>query len=123
MIPERWKQIDDLLQATIELPEGERIAFLRHACGHDYTLQEEVESLINARENAGRLPRMPSDERCKSLTSQTRRLPRKSSQQALGRAGNFSLPDRGKDRQRRHGCRLQSRRYATASFCGAEVLA
>jgi Tol biopolymer transport system component len=60
MIPERWKQIDDLLQATIELPEGERIAFLRHACGDDYVLQEEVESLINARENAGSFLESPA---------------------------------------------------------------
>ena len=60
MNPERWKQIDDLLQATFELPEPERISFLRHACGDDHALQEEVESLINARRNAGSFLESPA---------------------------------------------------------------
>lgn len=58
--PERWKQIDDLIQATLELPEPERISFLRNACGDDDALKQEVESLINARRNAGSFLESPA---------------------------------------------------------------
>src|SRR5277367_4893930 len=60
MNPERWKQIDDLLQATIELPEEERTAFLRHACGEDHELKREVQSLLAARGNAGSFLETPA---------------------------------------------------------------
>jgi serine/threonine protein kinase/Tol biopolymer transport system component len=53
MNPERWKQIDDLFQATFELPEQERTAFLSHACGEDCALQQEVQSLMAACKEAG----------------------------------------------------------------------
>src|SRR5208283_2967084 len=43
------KQIDDLLQATLDLPEQERTGFLRRACGEDHALEEEVQSLMVAR--------------------------------------------------------------------------
>ena len=33
MDPERWKQVDSLLQAVLEQPPEERDAFLRDACG------------------------------------------------------------------------------------------
>jgi eukaryotic-like serine/threonine-protein kinase len=60
MNPERWKQIDDLLQATIELPEEERTVFVRHACGEDYQLEREVRSLLAAREDAGSFLETPA---------------------------------------------------------------
>ncbi len=60
MDPERWKQIDDLLQATIELPEPERAAFLRHACGEDRELESEVQSLLAARQDAGSFLETPA---------------------------------------------------------------
>jgi serine/threonine protein kinase/Tol biopolymer transport system component len=60
MNPERWKQIDDLLQATIELPEQERSAFLRYACGEDHELEGEVRSLMDAHEDAGSFLETPA---------------------------------------------------------------
>ena len=33
MDPERWQQVDRLLQAVLERPPDERDAFLRQACG------------------------------------------------------------------------------------------
>ena len=51
MNPERWKQIDDLLHATIKLPEQERTAFLRKVCGEDPELVREVQSLMSARKD------------------------------------------------------------------------
>ena len=46
MDPERWEQIDDLVDAALELPEQDRAAFLKVACGDDIALREEVESLV-----------------------------------------------------------------------------
>ena len=59
MNPERWKQIGDLLEATLELPEEQRTTFLRQACGDDQLLQEEVASLMSARRNAGAFSKSP----------------------------------------------------------------
>ncbi|HKQ77941.1 MAG TPA: protein kinase [Blastocatellia bacterium] len=46
MTPERWKQIDHLLQEALERELAERAAFLEQACGGDDELRREVESLI-----------------------------------------------------------------------------
>src|SRR5215470_10472053 len=46
MTPERWKQVDQLLQEALELEPAERAAFLDRACGDDHELRREVESLI-----------------------------------------------------------------------------
>src|SRR5215470_15758570 len=46
MDPERWKQVDDLLQSALQLPSGERSAFLRSACVGDEELEREVKSLL-----------------------------------------------------------------------------
>jgi serine/threonine protein kinase len=62
MNSERWKQIDDLLQAAFDLPEKDRGAFLRQACSGDHSLEEEVQSLINARERAGSFLEAPAIE-------------------------------------------------------------
>src|SRR5262245_37015915 len=46
MTPERWKQIDQLLQDALEREPAERDAFLAEACGDDGELRREVESLL-----------------------------------------------------------------------------
>jgi serine/threonine-protein kinase len=46
MTPERWKQIDQLLQEALERGPAERSAFLDRACGDDGELRHEVESLL-----------------------------------------------------------------------------
>src|SRR5215831_18885446 len=46
MKPERWKQVDELLEAALERPEPERAAFLDQACAGDEELRLEVESLL-----------------------------------------------------------------------------
>jgi serine/threonine-protein kinase len=55
MKPERWQQIDDLLQSALARAPGERSAFLAQACGRDEPLRHEVESLIASHEHAGSL--------------------------------------------------------------------
>ena len=46
MEPQRWKEIDHILEAALELDSAERPAFLAQACGEDQWLRTEVESLL-----------------------------------------------------------------------------
>src|SRR5215813_11508638 len=50
MKPERWRQIDQLLEAALERPPAERAAFLAVACAGDETLRREMESLLRSDE-------------------------------------------------------------------------
>ena len=52
MKPERWQQVDQLLEAALERPVAQRPAFLAEACAGDVTLRREVESLLRADERA-----------------------------------------------------------------------
>lgn len=46
MTPERWRQLDQILQAALERPTQERAAFLTEVCGEDEALRAEMESLL-----------------------------------------------------------------------------
>jgi len=50
MNPERWRQIDQLLEAALERRPEERAAFLAVACADDESLRLEVESLLRSDE-------------------------------------------------------------------------
>jgi eukaryotic-like serine/threonine-protein kinase len=52
MNPERWRQIDQLLEAVLEREPDERAAFLAVACAGDESLRLEVESLLRSDEAA-----------------------------------------------------------------------
>src|SRR5262245_12697529 len=52
MKPERWRQIDQLLEAALERKSEERAAFLDVACAGDESLRLEVESLLRSDEAA-----------------------------------------------------------------------
>jgi hypothetical protein len=52
MDTDRWHHIDQLLQSSLDRPAGERDAYLRHACGGDQRLEEEVRSLLAAHDGA-----------------------------------------------------------------------
>src|SRR5262245_38536830 len=52
MNPERWLQIDQLLEAALERQPEERAAFLAIACAGDESLLREVESLLRSDEAA-----------------------------------------------------------------------
>ncbi len=47
MTPERWQQIDRLLNEVLERPPSDRLAFLAEAANGDADLRREVESLLN----------------------------------------------------------------------------
>ncbi len=52
MTPERWKQVDRLLQEALVRDSAERAAFLAEACGADDELRHEVESLLGFHDRA-----------------------------------------------------------------------
>ena len=52
MDPERWNQVDKLLQSALERPAAERDVFLRRACVGDEQLEHEVRSLLAAHDGA-----------------------------------------------------------------------
>ncbi len=59
MKPERWKQIDHLLQSALARVPQERSAFLATACGDDELLRNEVESLIASHDDANNFLNTP----------------------------------------------------------------
>ncbi len=52
MTPDRWRQIEHLLQAALKLDPAERAALLARECVDDPSLLKEVESLLAAEKNA-----------------------------------------------------------------------
>ena len=53
MDAERWKRVDELLQAALQVPAGQQEEFLRQQCGGDPELLEEVRSLLTSDRKAG----------------------------------------------------------------------
>lgn len=53
MTPERWQQVGRLYQEALGLDPDERTGFLARACGNDFDLRQEVESLLAAKSEAG----------------------------------------------------------------------
>src|SRR6185369_15018135 len=50
--PERWRRIDELFHATVDLPANERRDFLERACAGDILLRAEIERLIDGSDRA-----------------------------------------------------------------------
>ncbi|MGH9755217.1 MAG: protein kinase domain-containing protein [Blastocatellia bacterium] len=46
MTPERWRQVEEIFQAAVEIDGAERDTFLTEACGDDADLQSEIVSLL-----------------------------------------------------------------------------
>ena len=49
---DRWNHVDQLLQSALDIPAAERDVYLRHACGGDQQLEDEVRSLLAAHDRA-----------------------------------------------------------------------
>ncbi len=67
MKPERWQQIDQVLEAALERNRSERAAFLDQACAGDEELRREVESLLRAHEQAGSFIEKPPREAAEEI--------------------------------------------------------
>jgi hypothetical protein len=57
---ERWKQIDQLMQAALERKPEDRSAFLDEVCDDDQVLHREVESLISYESQASGFLEQPA---------------------------------------------------------------
>lgn len=76
MDPDRWKQVDSLLQAVLERPLEERVAFLHKACAGDRELEREVQSLLSSGQQAGSFLEDPAIEAIRDVcTTQISRAP------------------------------------------------
>ena len=60
MEPNRWRQVDSLLQAVLERPPEERDTFLRDASAGDEELEREVRSLLTFQQQAGSFLESPA---------------------------------------------------------------
>jgi serine/threonine protein kinase len=60
MTPERWQQVEDLLQDALDRSPAERAPFLREACSGDEELAFETGSLIDAYDEAGDFMEQPA---------------------------------------------------------------
>jgi eukaryotic-like serine/threonine-protein kinase len=70
MDPERWQQIDRLLERALELEPARRDAFLEEACKGDKSLFEEVRSLIESDDEARTfLEASPADDAARFLAA------------------------------------------------------
>jgi len=61
MDAERWKRVDELLQAALQVPAERQEEFLRQQCGGDSELLEEVRSLLTSDRKAGSFLEHPID--------------------------------------------------------------
>jgi serine/threonine protein kinase len=60
MTPERWLEVEDVLQGALDRPSQERASFLDEACAGDDQLKEEATSLIDAYDEAGDFIEQPA---------------------------------------------------------------
>src|SRR5262249_16481216 len=60
--PERWAQIRQTFEATLDRPEKDRAAYLRIACARDEDLRREVESLLRSHDGSGDFLNQPAAE-------------------------------------------------------------
>ncbi len=58
--PERWRQIDDLLQSALQQPPHQRDTFVRRACEGDGDLELEIQSLMASYREAGSFLETPA---------------------------------------------------------------
>ena len=72
MKPERWQQIDRILDGALEREGDQRQAFLEEACSGDPSLRREVESLIEAGERAESFIESPALEQAARTLAQSR---------------------------------------------------
>src|SRR5688500_13738313 len=60
MTPERWQQVEEVLQNALDLPWSERATFIAELCGNDRELKHEASSLLDAHEDAGNFIETPA---------------------------------------------------------------
>src|SRR6266704_2533517 len=69
MNPERWRQIDEVFQAAVELEPAQRPAFLDEVCTGDQLLRSKVETMLAADDRGWDLIEQPALEMAAPLLS------------------------------------------------------
>ncbi|MBC7793595.1 MAG: protein kinase, partial [Clostridia bacterium] len=59
MTPERWRQVEEIFQAALDLGPQDRSRFVSEACAEDMGLKRDVENLLSQHESAGHLLEEP----------------------------------------------------------------
>src|SRR2546428_6693868 len=89
MTPERWQQVDRLLEAALERPPAERAAFLKQACAGDEELRREVASVLLSYDQAGSFIETPLEDVVSGILDNE--LARSMVGRALGRYQVYAL--------------------------------
>src|ERR1043165_1449539 len=55
MTPERWRQVEEIFQAALDLSPEERVHYVSQVCAQDSQLKRDVESLLLQYDSAGEL--------------------------------------------------------------------
>ena len=122
MDPERWKQVDAILQSAMDRAPEELDEFLRDACAGDEALENEVRSLLKLERARGRIPAASGD-RSGGSSAGPRRAPVQGSGSSSDRFDGFSFPHCRKVGRRRNGRGVQSRRHPPGAVCRSQVSA
>ncbi|HEY0546001.1 MAG TPA: serine/threonine-protein kinase [Pyrinomonadaceae bacterium] len=86
MTPERWRQVEEILQGAIDCPPPLRAAFLDEACAGDEELKQETVSLLRAYDEAGDFIEQPA------IVQDARVLARETPDANLGReVGHYKI--------------------------------
>lgn len=72
MKADRWRQVEQLYDAAIELPVAERAEFVREACAGDEDLRRELSSLLDAQQQAGDFMESPAFDLAAKAVAQER---------------------------------------------------
>src|SRR5512132_1860634 len=59
MTPERWRQVEEIFQAALDLSPGERTRYVSEVCAEDSELKRDVEVLLSQYDSAGELLEEP----------------------------------------------------------------
>ena len=70
MSPERWQKIDRLFHSALQLDDGERAAFLVHACLGDERLRQEIDSLLASHDQAASFIETPAGDAAAGLLAE-----------------------------------------------------
>src|ERR1044072_5438673 len=60
MTPERWRQVEEIFQAALDLSPEERKHYVSNVCAQDTELKRDVESLLSQYDRAGELLDQPA---------------------------------------------------------------
>jgi serine/threonine protein kinase len=66
----RWRRLDELFSAALELPADSRDGYLEAACAGDAALRAELHALLAAHEGPGMLDRRPALPEARSLSAE-----------------------------------------------------